>query len=68
MYGCIESLSSGVPVRQPWDGKLLQPNDMRPEVMDGRLDLYNDLVRRWKTELPSELKRFYFLRRRFGSF
>ena len=54
MYGCIELLHADAPVRQPWDSKLLQPNDMRPEVMDGRLDLYNDLVRRWKTELPSE--------------
>ena len=61
MYGCIELLHADAPVRQPWDSKLLQPNDMRPEVMDGRLDLYNDLVRRWKTELPSELKRFYFI-------
>ena len=61
MYGCIESLSSGVPVRQPWDGKLLQPNELRSEVVKGRAVLHADMLRRWKTEISEPLERFYFI-------
>jgi hypothetical protein len=61
MYGCIELLHPNAAVRQPWDGKLLKPKDLRPEVTDGRQVLYDDMVRRWKTEISTELKRFYFI-------
>ena len=61
MYGCIESLSSGVPVRQPWDGKLLQPNELRSEVVKGRADFHADMLRRWKTEISEPFERFYFI-------
>jgi hypothetical protein len=61
MYGCIELLHPDAAVRQPWDCKLLQPKDLRPEVTDGRQVLYDDMVRRWKTEISTELKRFYFI-------
>ena len=30
-------------------------------MVDARLDLHTDMVRRWKTELPEPLKRFYFI-------
>jgi hypothetical protein len=46
---------------QPWDCKLMQPKDLRPEVTDGRQVLYDDMVRRWKTNISTELKRFYFI-------
>jgi len=61
MYGCIELLHPNAAVRQPWDGKLLQPKDLRPEVTEGRQVLYDDMVRRWKTEISTERKRFYFI-------
>ena len=61
MYGCIELLHANAPVPQPWDGKLLQPGELRPEVTDGREVLYEDMERRWKTELPKPLERFYFI-------
>ena len=61
MYGCIESLSSGVPVRQPWDGKLLQPNELCSEVVKGRAVLHADMLCRWKTEISEPLERFYFI-------
>ena len=44
MYGCIELLHPNVAVRHPWDGKLLQPKDLRPEVTEGRQVLYDDMV------------------------
>jgi hypothetical protein len=59
--GCIELLHPNAAVRQPWDGKLLKPKDLRPEVTEGRQVLYDDMVRRWKTEISTELKRFYFI-------
>ena len=46
MYGCIELLHPNAAVRQPWDGKLLKPKDLRPEVTEGRQVLYDDMVRR----------------------
>ena len=46
---------------QPWDCKLLLPKDLQPEVMDGRQVLYDDMVRRWKTKISTELKHFYFI-------
>jgi hypothetical protein len=61
MYGCIELLHPNAAVRQPWDGKLLKPKDLRPEVTEGRQVLYDDMVRHWKTEISTELKRFYFI-------
>ena len=61
MYGCCELLAASMPVRQPWDGKLLQPNELRPEVVEGRQVLHSDLVDRWKTKIPEQLKRFYFI-------
>ena len=61
MYGCIALLSPEVPVRQPWDGKLLQPGSLRPEVVSGRKVLYDDMTRRWKTDFPEPLKRFHFI-------
>jgi hypothetical protein len=61
MYGCIELLHPNAAVRQPWDGKLLKPKDLRPEVTEGRQVLYDDMVRRWKTEISTELKHFYFI-------
>ena len=61
MYGCIELLHPNAAVRQPWDGKLLKPKDLRPEVTEGRQVLYDDMVRRWKTEISTKLKRFYFI-------
>ena len=61
MYGCIELLHPNAAVRQPWDGKLLQPKDLRPEVTEGRQVLYDDMVRRWKTEISTELRRFYLI-------
>ncbi len=61
MYGCIELLHPNAAVRQPWDSKLLKPKDLRPEVTEGRQVLYDDMVRRWKTEISTELKRFYFI-------
>ena len=36
MYGCIAALQPDVPVRQPWDGKLLEPDALRPEVKAAR--------------------------------
>ena len=61
MYGCIELLHPNAAVRQPWDGKLLKPKDLRPEVTEGRQVLYDDMVRRWKTEISTELRRFYLI-------
>ena len=61
MYGCIELLHPNAAVRQPWDGKLLQPKDLRSEVTEGRQVLYDDMVRRWKTEISTELRRFYLI-------
>jgi hypothetical protein len=61
MYGCIELLHPNAAVRQPWDGKLLQPKDLRPEVTEGRQVLYDDMVRRWKTEISTELRRLYLI-------
>ena len=61
MYGCIELLHPNAAVRHPWDGKLLQPKDLRPEVTEGRQVLYDDMVRRWKTEISTELRRFYLI-------
>jgi hypothetical protein len=61
MYGCIELLHPNAAVWQPWDGKLLQPKDLRPEVTEGRQVLYDDMVRRWKTEISTELRRFYLI-------
>jgi zinc finger BED domain-containing protein 1 (E3 SUMO-protein ligase ZBED1) len=61
MYGCIELLHPNAAVRQPWDGKLLQPKDLRPEVTEGRQVLYDDMVRCWKTEISTELRRFYLI-------
>ena len=61
MYGCIELLHPNAAVRQPWDGKLLKPKDLQSEVTEGRQVLYDDMVRRWKTEISTELKRFYFI-------
>ena len=40
---------------------MLDSAGLRPEVVDARLDLHTDMVRRWKTELPEPLKRFYFI-------
>jgi hypothetical protein len=40
---------------------VLKPKDLRPEVTEGRQVLYDDMVRRWKTEISTELKRFYFI-------
>ena len=57
----MELLHPNAAVRQPWDCKLLQPKDLRPEVTDGRQVLYDDMVLRWKTEISTELKRFYFI-------
>jgi hypothetical protein len=59
MYGCIKLLHPNAAVRQAWDGKLLK--DLRPEVTDGRQVLYDDVVRRWKTKISTELKHFYFI-------
>lgn len=61
MYGCIALLHASTPVLQPWDSKLLQPDQLRPEVAAGREVLHVDMERRWKTELPLPLKRFYFI-------
>ncbi len=44
MYGCIELLHPNAAVRQPWDGKLLKPKDLRPEVTEGRQVLYDDMT------------------------
>ncbi|KAL1522503.1 hypothetical protein AB1Y20_017490 [Prymnesium parvum] len=52
-------MKSTNPIRQPWDGQLIQPADIRPEVQEARQQLHDDLVRRWKTEIPESLKRFY---------
>ena len=46
---------------QPWERMLLQPEALRPEVAEGRKDLCRDMVRRWKEEIPEQLKRFYFI-------
>jgi len=43
MYGCIKQLSADVPTPQPWDGKLLQPIDLRPEVVAGRKVLHDNM-------------------------
>lgn len=59
IYGCIKHLEIASPVRLPWDGKLVAHADLRPEVQEARIVLYDDLVQRWKTDLPSSLKRFY---------
>ena len=61
IYGCIELLHADAAIRQPWDNKLLQPWQLRPEVTAGRAVLYEDLERRWKTELSPQLERFYFI-------
>ena len=37
MYGCIELLHPNAAVRQPWDGKLLKPKDLRSEVTEGMM-------------------------------
>ena len=58
MFGCIEALRADAPVRQPWDGKLLQPGDLRPEVTEGRKVLHEDMLHRWKG-ISEPLKRFY---------
>lgn len=59
LFGCIEHMKPTNPVRQPWDGELLKPNELRPEVKLAREALYEDLVSRWKTEMPEALLRFY---------
>ena len=33
MYGCIELMRADAPVRQPWDNRLLQVAQLRPEVV-----------------------------------
>lgn len=38
---------------------MLQPNELRDEVKNARKDLYDDLVQRWKSDIPVALKRFY---------
>ena len=40
---------------------MLLPSQIRPEVAAARQELHADLVRRWKTELPQPLQRFYFV-------
>ena len=61
VYGCIELLHAGKAVRQPWDNKLLPANCLRPEVAEARQVVYEDMVMRWKTEMPENLKRFYMI-------
>ena len=61
MYGCIELMRPDAPVRQPWDNKLLQVSQLRPEVSSARKKLHADLALRWKTDLPEPVKRFYFI-------
>ena len=39
IYGCIEHLNPCNPIRQPWDSKILQPYQLRPEVTAGRTEL-----------------------------
>eukprot|EP00966_Prymnesium_polylepis_P018995 437752-Prymnesium_polylepis.1 len=40
---------------------MLLPAELRSEVVAGRNDLHNDLERRYKTELQTPLKRYYFI-------
>ena len=55
----IQHTKPSQPTKVPsWAGKLLQPSDPRPEVIDARVHLHNDLERRWVTELPDRIKRF----------
>ena len=61
VYGCIKFLNSISPVRQPWDSKIISATSLRPEVEDAREEVYNDMVQRWKTDMPHSLKRFYFI-------
>ena len=60
MYGCIELMNPTVAIKQPWNGKLLEARDLRPEVAAARAVLHEDLLLRWKTELPEHTKRYYF--------
>ena len=61
LYGCIELLAADSPIQKPWDKKILQPTDLCPEVVLARSDIHADLVKRWKTNLPAPLQRFYFI-------
>ncbi|KAL1515602.1 hypothetical protein AB1Y20_002221 [Prymnesium parvum] len=59
LYGCIEHMNPKNPIRQPWNGAAIPESELRPEVKAAREELFNDLIRRWKTGLPENLKRFY---------
>ena len=61
MYGCIEHMEPSSAVRQPWDGKVIRSSSLRPECQEAREEVHADLVRRWKTDIPEALKRYYMI-------
>ncbi|KAL1504112.1 hypothetical protein AB1Y20_010522 [Prymnesium parvum] len=59
IYGCLAHLKPESAIRQPWDGKTLLPEDMRPEVQEARQALYDDMLQRWRTNMSDQLRKFY---------
>lgn len=59
IYSCIEHVNPAQRIAQPWDGKMLQHSELRPEVQEARQALFDDLVDRWKTNIPVSRKRYY---------
>jgi len=59
IYGCIAHLEPESPIKLPWSGELIQAEDLRPEVQAARKLLYDDMVARWKTDMPTDRLRFY---------
>lgn len=59
IYGIILHLEPRSPIKLPWNNEILRPSDLRPEVQAARMLLHEDMVKRWKTDMPEERLRFY---------
>jgi hypothetical protein len=59
IFANIIMLDKDCPVVPYWSTKILMPKDLRPEVLHGRQELYDDLVDRWVTNFPEDRLRFF---------
>lgn len=61
IFGCIQLLHADTPVKKPWNHEIFSSKDLRPEVQRAREALYQDMVKRWQTDMSLDRKRFYMI-------
>lgn len=59
--GCIESSKPESPLVQPWDGEVIPPEEIHPEVLAARTKFNAKLTKTWKTEIKPAVERLYIV-------